>query len=71
MFIELFVLFILNICGRKKKNIKIGGGYDYDTSSLLIADSLIHTDDGHPKTFNESVEKDPFLNEEYDDGPDW
>lgn len=73
MFVELLILFFLGIPRKKKKSAKRGGIYDddYTTTGLLITDSLIRNDDGYPKTFNEPVEKDPFLNEEYDDGPDW
>jgi len=36
----------------------------------LIADSLIHNDKGSPKTYNDT-NNDPFLNEDYNDGPNW
>ena len=43
----------------------------YDTSGLLIADSIIRNDDGCPKTFDDSDNSDPFLNEGDNDGPNW
>ena len=68
---ELFVLWLIHIfLPEKKSQARQTRNYDYDTSSLLITDSLLR-DRGCPKTFNEPVEKDPFLNNEYDDGPDW
>ncbi|MDP8268216.1 MAG: hypothetical protein P9L97_05755 [Candidatus Tenebribacter davisii] len=72
--IDIILLLLLNLFFPEKKpqgRMKQG---DYTTSSLLVADSLIHDrhrDDGAPKSFDEAGSNDPFLNEEYQDGPDW
>ena len=80
MFVDIFLYWLLDIFFPRKKKRKIYCGadqYDYDTYKLLIADSIIpdrnrnHNDDGFPETFNDSSNEDPFLVEDYNDGPNW
>lgn len=74
LFVDVFVYWLFNqfFPPEKPKAVKRRNDI-YDTSSLLVADSMIRNDDGCPKTFkNSDVDNsDPFLNEEYHDGVDW
>jgi len=71
MFIDIFLLWFVNLFfPEKPRGRKRQSSHTYDTSSLLIADSLIR-DKGSPKTFEDTDNSDPFLNEDYDDGPGW
>ena len=74
MFIDLLILWLVNVFfpeekpkGRRKQG-------EYTTTGLLVAGTLFHDDhrdDGKPKSFYDTDNNDPFLNEEYNDGPDW
>lgn len=69
LFVDLFVYWLFSMFFPKKKE-HTRSSYRYDTTGLLIADSLIRNDNGSPKTYS-NINNDPFLNEDYYEGPDW
>ena len=73
IFVNLFVLWFLSIFFPEKKSKGRVQGDPITATNLLVADSIFHTnrDEGKPKSFEESDNNDPFLNENYDDGPGW
>jgi len=71
LFIDLFVYWLFSIFFPKKKEHTNYNTYHYDTTGLLIADSLIRNDKGFPKTYTDTTNNDPFLNDDYLDGPGW
>jgi len=71
LFLDILIYWLLSVFfPPEKKRGTQRRSYSYDTTSLLIADSLIHNDKGSPKTYNDT-NNDPFLNEDYNDGPNW
>ena len=71
IFVNLFVLWIVNTFFSEKKTRERKQGDPVTVTNLLIADSLIHNDTGSPESCDNSDNGDPFLNEEYNNGPDW
>ena len=71
LFVDILIYFICDLFCSPKKTKSSRSRDGISTSSLLIADSIIRNDDGTPKNVSDSDNDDPFLNEEYDDGPDW
>lgn len=76
VFIDILIYWIIDLIfpAEKTSSKNQRSHTQYDATSLLVADSLLRdnrNDDGRPKTFNDSDNDDPFLNEDYSDGPDW
>ena len=71
MILDIFIYWLFSaFFPPEKKGGTQRGSYHYNTTSLLIADSLIRNDKGSPKTYNDT-NNDPFLNDDYNDGPEW
>lgn len=64
MFIDLFLLWIANLIWPDKPAQTINGRNSEDCANWIILDHM--QDQGKVDDSN-----DPYLNEEYNDGPDW